>query len=113
MMLALPLRVQGGLWVNSRFLGVKKSIVCPNLGYRYMEQKEAYALTMTKLSWNSKTTNLNDGTDLDMDDNVGFLLGGPEYYREDKHFLDSITAGTPTKSDFKSALKVDFLTMTK
>ena len=44
-----------------------------------------------------------------LDDNVGFLLGGPEYYREDKHFLDSITAGTPTKSDFKSALKVDFL----
>jgi len=44
-----------------------------------------------------------------LDDNVGFLLGGPEYYREDKHFLDSITAGTTTKSDFKSALKVDFL----
>ena len=41
MMLALALMVQGGLWVNSMFPGVKKSIVCPNLGYRYMEQKEA------------------------------------------------------------------------
>ena len=30
----------------------------------------------------------------DMDDNVGYLLGGPEYYREDKHFLDPVTAGS-------------------
>ncbi len=45
----------------------------------------------------------------DMNDNVGFLLGGPEYYREDKHFLDSVAAGTQTTSDFKEALRVDFL----
>ncbi len=45
----------------------------------------------------------------DMDDNVGFLLGGPEYYREDKHFVDSITSGQATLSDFKSALSVDSL----
>ncbi len=45
----------------------------------------------------------------DLDDNVGFLLGGPEYYREDKHFVDSMLSGTAAKSDFKSTLKVDFL----
>jgi predicted dehydrogenase len=45
----------------------------------------------------------------DIDDNVGFLLGGSEYYRENKHFIDSVIAGSTTKSDFKSALKVDFL----
>ncbi|HSV49720.1 MAG TPA: Gfo/Idh/MocA family oxidoreductase [Candidatus Acidoferrales bacterium] len=45
----------------------------------------------------------------DMDDNVGFLLGGPEYYREDSHFLDSVTSGVAAKSDFKEALRVDFL----
>ena len=45
----------------------------------------------------------------DLDDNVGFLLGGPEYYREDKHFIDSIVSGEGTRSDFKSALKVDYL----
>jgi predicted dehydrogenase len=45
----------------------------------------------------------------DIDDNVGFLLGGPEYYRENKHFIDSVAAGSKTKSDFNSALKVDFL----
>ncbi len=46
---------------------------------------------------------------LDLDDNVGFLLGGPEYYREDKHFIDSMISGSATRSDFKSALKVDYL----
>jgi predicted dehydrogenase len=45
----------------------------------------------------------------DIDDNVGFLLGGPEYYRENQHFIESIIAGTPAKSDFKSSLKVDYL----
>jgi predicted dehydrogenase len=45
----------------------------------------------------------------DMDDNVGYLLGGPEYYREDKHFLDSISTGSAAKSNFESSLKVDFL----
>jgi predicted dehydrogenase len=45
----------------------------------------------------------------DMNDNVGYLLGGPEYYREDKHFLESIAAGSATKSDFEGTLKVDFL----
>lgn len=44
-----------------------------------------------------------------LDDNVGFVLGGPEYYREDKHFIDSIVSGKGTKSDFKSAQKVDYL----
>ncbi|MGE5554708.1 MAG: Gfo/Idh/MocA family protein [Methanocella sp.] len=45
----------------------------------------------------------------DMDDNVGFLLGAPEYYREDQHYLDALTANVPLKVDFKEALKVDLL----
>jgi predicted dehydrogenase len=46
---------------------------------------------------------------LDMDDNVGFLLGGPEYYRENQHFLGCITSGQVCKSTFQSTLRVDFL----
>ncbi|MCW4000960.1 MAG: Gfo/Idh/MocA family oxidoreductase [Candidatus Bathyarchaeota archaeon] len=46
---------------------------------------------------------------LDLDDNVGFLLGGPEYYREDQHFLDCITSKNPCKSTFESTLRVDLL----
>ena len=45
----------------------------------------------------------------DLNDNVGFLLGGPEYYREDEHFFKSILSGTVPKSDFESAVKVDYL----
>jgi predicted dehydrogenase len=46
---------------------------------------------------------------LDMDDNVGFLLGGPEYFRENQHFLDCITSGQNCISTFESTLRVDFL----
>lgn len=45
----------------------------------------------------------------DLDDNVGFFLGGPEYYREDMHFVDAVISGGVTQSDFQSALKVDYL----
>ncbi|MEM2291978.1 MAG: Gfo/Idh/MocA family oxidoreductase [Nitrososphaerota archaeon] len=45
----------------------------------------------------------------DLKDNVGFLLGGPEYYREDKHFIKSILAGDRAEPDFSTAAKVDFL----
>jgi predicted dehydrogenase len=45
----------------------------------------------------------------DLDDNVGFLLGGSEYFREDEHFIKSVLSGTNPESDFKSAMKVDSL----
>lgn len=45
----------------------------------------------------------------DLDDNVGYLLGGPEYYREDEHFVKSIASKTKPESDFNSATKVDCL----
>jgi len=45
----------------------------------------------------------------DMDDNVGFLIGAPEYYRENQHYLEALTANATAKVDFKEALKVDLL----
>ncbi len=45
----------------------------------------------------------------DLNDSVSFLLGGSEYYREDKHFVDSLAIGQSSASDFRSALQVDFL----
>jgi predicted dehydrogenase len=45
----------------------------------------------------------------DMDDNVGFLLGGPEYYRENQYFIRSIISGEPVKSSFKTTLSIDYL----
>ena len=43
----------------------------------------------------------------DLDDNVGFFLGGTEYYRENAHFIKCLISGAETISDFKSALRVD------
>lgn len=42
-------------------------------------------------------------------DNVAFLLGLPEYFREDEHFIKSVLKGNPTESNFDMALKVDQL----
>jgi len=43
----------------------------------------------------------------DLKDNVGFLLGAPEYYREDDYFVKSILRGDGAEIDFSNASKVD------
>jgi len=45
----------------------------------------------------------------DLDDNVGFFLGGSEYFRENDQFIKSIMSGISPESDFKSAMRVDHL----
>jgi predicted dehydrogenase len=44
-----------------------------------------------------------------LNDNVGFLLGAPEYYREDQAFLNAILTGQKLESDFSSAVKTDYI----
>lgn len=43
----------------------------------------------------------------DLDDNVGFWLGGPEYFREDQHFANSVMSDREAKPNFESAAKTD------
>jgi len=43
----------------------------------------------------------------DLDDNVGFLLGAPEYFREDECFIKSILDGINMEPNFYSASEVD------
>jgi predicted dehydrogenase len=43
----------------------------------------------------------------DLDDNVPFCLGLPEYYREDFSFVKSVVEGEKVEPDFCSAAKVD------
>jgi predicted dehydrogenase len=43
----------------------------------------------------------------DLQDNVPFWLGLPEYYREDSHFVKSILDGHAARPDFASASNVD------
>jgi len=45
----------------------------------------------------------------DLHDNVPFLLGAPEYYREDAYFVSTIINGGSAESDFVAASKVDLL----
>jgi predicted dehydrogenase len=57
---------------------------------------------------------LNDGKTFtwyrhDLNDHVGFMLGGPEYFRENEYFINSITEGRNAEPDFSTASKVEQL----
>jgi predicted dehydrogenase len=45
----------------------------------------------------------------DLNDNVGFLLGAPEYYRENECFIESVLNGRNAEPSFYSASKVDYV----
>ena len=45
----------------------------------------------------------------DLDDNVAFMLGVPEFYREDEHFVNSVLSGDKTELCFLAASKVDYI----
>jgi predicted dehydrogenase len=45
----------------------------------------------------------------DLNDNVPFLLGDSEYYRENEHFVESILHAVSPISNFQTAMTVDFL----
>lgn len=45
----------------------------------------------------------------DLESDIPFFLGAPEYYREDEHFISSILEGGIADPDFDTASKVDSL----
>jgi hypothetical protein len=45
----------------------------------------------------------------DLNDNVDFLLGAPEYFREDKCFVKSVLEGCNAEPSFYTASKVDYI----
>lgn len=45
----------------------------------------------------------------DLNDNVGFLLGAPEYFREDEYFVGSILKGDKAEPSFLTSSKVDWI----
>jgi len=45
----------------------------------------------------------------DLNDGVGFLLGGPEYFREDECFIRSVSSGEMTEPSFSTASRVDWI----
>lgn len=45
----------------------------------------------------------------DLNDNAGFMLGAPEYFREDEYFVKSLSEGHNVEPSFYTASKVDYL----
>jgi len=45
----------------------------------------------------------------DLNDTVEFWLGAPEYFREDKHFVESVLHKSPAEPNFQTSAKVDYL----
>ena len=45
----------------------------------------------------------------DLKDNVGFQLGGPEYFREDDYFIRSVLEKHNAEPSFNTASKVDYI----
>lgn len=45
----------------------------------------------------------------DLSDNVNFLLGAPEYFREDEYFVKSVLNGSDAEPNFQTASKVDYI----
>jgi predicted dehydrogenase len=45
----------------------------------------------------------------DLNDNVPFLIGDPEYYRENEVFVNSVLSETQVEPSFKNASKVDYI----
>lgn len=57
----------------------------------------------------SKTGEIHIWHRQDFHDNVPFLLGAPEYYRENAHFIEAVMNGINAGPDFITASKVDLL----
>jgi predicted dehydrogenase len=45
----------------------------------------------------------------DLNDSVGFLLGAPEYFREDECFIKSVSTGKMAEPSFSTASRVDWI----
>ena len=45
----------------------------------------------------------------DLNDNIQFLAGQPEYYREDDFFVRSIIKNHDPEPNFKTASKIDYI----
>ena len=45
----------------------------------------------------------------DLNDHVGFLLGAPEYFREDDYFIKAVLENRNVEPSFRTASKVDYI----
>jgi predicted dehydrogenase len=87
----------------------KKEYRMPEFGLRILGKEGVLGVNDDKVD-----LKLEDGTHTswyrhDLNDSVGFLIGAPEYYREDECFVNSALAGRQVQPDFSEGSKVDKL----
>jgi predicted dehydrogenase len=85
----------------------KKGYRLPELGLEVIGTKGTLNVNDDQLCVKSNDTALTKWYRLNLQDNVDYLLGAPEYYRESKSFIDSILNYRSAEPSFRTALKVE------
>lgn len=85
----------------------KKGYRLPEIGLNIVGSEGTLNVNDDEISLKNSAGVLANWYRLNLKDNVDFLLGAPEYYRESKNFVDSIVAGYTAEPNFKTALKVE------
>ncbi|MEM2144501.1 MAG: Gfo/Idh/MocA family oxidoreductase, partial [Candidatus Jordarchaeaceae archaeon] len=79
----------------------------PEVGFSIDGEKGVLEVNDDKLQLKLKGKKMLTWYRHDLHDNVTFWLGGPEFFREDEHFVKSVIAGRNAEPSFETASKVD------
>ncbi|MCL2358817.1 Gfo/Idh/MocA family oxidoreductase [Candidatus Bathycorpusculum sp.] len=88
---------------------VKKGYRMPEFGLTITGVNGVMMVDDNELTLQLKGAQLTHWYRQDLNDAVPFLLGDPEYYREDDHFIKTIINNVRPLSNFHTAMKVDCL----
>lgn len=88
---------------------IAKGYRMPEFGLRMEGSKAFLTVDDSRVKLTSNELSEVEWYRQDLSDNVPFLLADPEYFRENKSFIDSIVSGTKVEPNFETALKVDDL----
>jgi len=79
----------------------------PEVGFSIEGSEGSIQVSDDKLELKTKNGKLSKWYRHDLEDNVRFWLGLPEYFREDESFVNSVLKKSKTEPDFASSSKVD------
>lgn len=86
----------------------RKEYRMPEFGFTVHGTKGVLKVSDDALELDLGKGNLKKWYRHDLNDNVGFLLGAPEYFREDEAFVRSMLGGAIVEPTFLTASKVDY-----
>ena len=105
----LTFTVESNTGINGSVEGswCMKGYRLPEIGLKLIGSEGTLCVNDDEISIRNNSGALTKWYRLNLNDNVGFLLGAPEYYRESKHFVNCISNGHSAEPSFKTALKVE------